>query len=224
MEPDELKLAWQQLGDRLERQHTVQLELLRDRKRDRMKRSLRPLFWGQLLQVVFGVALILLGVACWTRNPAPGGFFLAGLLVHAFGVVTAAAGGIVAGLVGGLDLSAPVLALQKRLGLLRRAYILAGIAVGWPWWVMWLPVVIAIAGLDPRHAGSTGTATWVWISLAIGVAGLLATWGFYRWAARSARPGLAQRIEASITGASLRRAQGVLDELRAFEQEQDGRA
>jgi len=219
METDELKLAWQQLGQQMERQHAVQLELLRERKRERMRSSLRPLFWGQILQVAFGIALILLGVACWTRHPAPGGYFLAGVLVHAFGAATAAAGGIMSGLIGGLDWSAPVLAIQKRLGLLRRFYVAAGIAVGWPWWVMWLPVVIAIAGLDPRQTGTGVTPAWVWVSLTVGVAGLLATWLFYRWARDPARPALAERMEKSITGAGLRRAQGLLDELRAFEQD-----
>ncbi|MDG2526992.1 serine/threonine protein kinase [Stenotrophomonas sp. HITSZ_GD] len=217
MELDELKLAWQQLGQRMEKQQSLQLELLRERKRDRMRSSLRPLFWGQMLQVALGIALILLGVACWTRNPAPGGYFLAGVLVHAFGAATAAAGGIMSGLIGSLDWSAPVLAIQKRLGVTRRFYVAAGIAVGWPWWVMWLPVVIAVAGLDPRHAGAAVTPAWVWASLGIGVAGLAATWLFYRWARNPVRPDLARRMEASITGTGLRKAQGLLDELKAFE-------
>lgn len=218
MELDELKTAWQQLGQQLERQQTLQLELLRERKRERMRSSLRPLFWGQMLQVALGIALILLGVACWTANPPPGGYFLAGILVHAFGVATAAAGGIMTALIGSLDLAAPVVAIQKRLGVLRRFHAVAGIAIGWPWWIMWLPVVVAIAGLAPdRPTGAT--PAWVWASLGVGVAGLIATWAFYRWARDPARPALAQRMDASVTGASLRRAQVVLDELRGFERE-----
>ncbi len=158
-------------------------------------------------------------MACWTRNPAPGGCFIAGILVHAFGVATAASGGIMSGLIGSLDWSAPVLAIQKRLSVMRRFYVLAGVAVGWPWWVMWLPVVLAVAGLDPRNAGASVTPGWVWGSLAVGLAGLLATWLFYRWACSPARPELARRMQASVTGSGLRRAQGLLDELRAFEDE-----
>ncbi|HEY0333570.1 MAG TPA: serine/threonine protein kinase [Stenotrophomonas sp.] len=219
MELDELKNTWQQLGERLERQQSIQLELLRERKRDRMRSSLRPLFWGQLLQVAFGIALILLGVACWTRNPAPGGYFFAGIVLHVFGVATAAAGGILSGLIGSLDLAASVMAIQQRLRLIRRFHGLAGIAVGWPWWIMWLPVVVALAGLDPRHPVSGVTPAWVWISLAAGMAGWAATWGFYRWARHPSRPALAQRMEASVTGTSLRRAQALLDEMEAFERQ-----
>ena len=47
MELDELKAAWQVLGDRLERQEAIQWQLLRDRKLDRVRASVRPLFWGQ---------------------------------------------------------------------------------------------------------------------------------------------------------------------------------
>lgn len=219
MELDELKPAWQQLGQRMERHQAVQLELLREGKRERMRSSLRPLFWGQLIQIGFGIALVLLGLACWTRQPLGSGFFLAGVLVHAFGMATAVAGGIMAGLIGSLQWSAPVLAIQQRLGLLRRFYLLAGVVVGWPWWVMWVPVVVAIAGLGVPGPVAAGTATWVWASLAVGSAGLLATWAFYRWASHPARPGLARWMRDSATGGSLRRAQALLDELRAFEQE-----
>lgn len=219
MEPNELKNAWLQLGQRLERQEAVQLELLRDRKRDRMRGSLRPLFWGQILQVVFGVALIVLGVACWTRHPAGSGYFVAGLLVHALGVATAAAGGILSGLIGSLDYAAPVLAIQKRLGLIRRFYVCSAAAVGLPWWIMWVVVVVAAAGLKAPPGPTPATPAWIWVSLAIGVAGLLATWWFHRWSHAPDRPGLAQRLRDGATGPSLRRAQNLLDELAEFERE-----
>ena len=54
MELDELKAAWQVLGDRLERQEAIQWQLLRDRKLDRVRASVRPLFWGQALQAMLG--------------------------------------------------------------------------------------------------------------------------------------------------------------------------
>ena len=52
MELDELKAAWQVLGDRLERQEAIQWQLLRDRKLDRVRASVRPLVWGQALQAM----------------------------------------------------------------------------------------------------------------------------------------------------------------------------
>jgi len=219
MELDDLKNAWQQLGQRLERQQSIELELLRERKRDRMRGSLRPLLWGQVLQVALGVGLILLGVACWTRHPAGSGYFVAGILVHALGVATAAAGGILAGLIGSLDYAAPVLAIQKRLAVIRRFYVCSAAAVGLPWWIMWVVVVVAVAGLKAVPGADVATPPWVWTSLAVGVAGLLATWAFHRWSRAPGRPALARRLRDGATGPSLRRAQGLLDELAEFERE-----
>jgi len=54
---------------------------------------------------------------------------------------------------------------------------------------------------------------------AIGVAGLLGIALYGLLVARNLRPALAQRMEASVTGASLRRAQSLLDELGRFERE-----
>ena len=44
MELDELRHAWQALGRQLEQQGAVQRELLRERRLERMRRGLRPLF------------------------------------------------------------------------------------------------------------------------------------------------------------------------------------
>ena len=88
MELDELKAAWQVLGDRLERQEAIQWQLLRDRKLDRVRASVRPLFWGQALQAMLGIGLLVLGVACWGRNTDVPGLFATGIVLHAFGVVT----------------------------------------------------------------------------------------------------------------------------------------
>ncbi len=86
MELDELKHAWQALGRQLERQEAIQWQLLRERKLERVRHGLRPLVWGQVLQMLLGLGLIALGVACWTGNAGVPGLFWSGVLVHAFGV------------------------------------------------------------------------------------------------------------------------------------------
>src|SRR5690606_41590344 len=68
MELDELRQAWQTLGQQLERQQDLQWQLLRDRKLVRLRGYLRPLVWGQVLQILLGIGLIVLGVACWSRT------------------------------------------------------------------------------------------------------------------------------------------------------------
>lgn len=217
MEPDELKSAWQAINQRLDRHDALNLQLLRERKLDGLRSNLRPLFWGQFLQVLLGVALALLGIACWKNNLHAAGYLLAGIVLHAFGVANAALGGITMGLIGGIDHAAPVLDIQKRLTLLRKFYLFGAVLVGLPWWIMWIVVVIAFAGLagHPLHGG---TPAWIWINLAVGALGLLATWGLYRWShADPKRAKLAKWMDDAISTASLRKAQARLDEVRQFE-------
>lgn len=218
MEPDELKAAWQAIDHRLAQQQAVQLALLRESHLDKLRSRLRPLFWGQLLQALLGIGLVVLGVACWTRNLDAAGLLVSGILVHAFGVVTFVAAAITLALMTTIDYSAPVLAIQKRFALLKRFYTLNGIVCGLPWWVMWVLVVAAFAGLSPSRA-SADTPLWLWINLGIGVLGLLATWAFYLWSQNPRRPRLAQRMRATAAGASLARAQALLDEIGDFARE-----
>lgn len=213
MDNDDLKAAWQDLSRRIERQNTLSMELLRDRKLDKMRRSLLPLVIGQVLQIALGIGLVVLGVACWHRNLHAPSYFIAGIAVHAFGVATAALAGITLGLVATIDYAAPVLKIQNQLGLLRRFYALNGGIAGVSWWVMWAVVVVALAGLGPHGVD----ATWAWWTLGTGMAGLLATWGVWWWAQRNPDGRFATWVNNTAVGASLRAAQARLDEVRGFE-------
>lgn len=218
MQPDELKAAWHQLGQLIERQQGLQRQWLGEARRERMRGSLRPLYWGQWLQLLLGVALVLLGIACWKHNPDAPGYFAAGIAVHAFGVVSAALAGITLALVARVDHAAPVLHIERQLALLRRFYVFNGMLAGWPWWVMWVVVVVAVAGLA-RVPPPAGTPAWIWISLAIGMLGWIGTAWLHRWSRDPRRPRLARRMEDAVTGYSLRRARALLEEVREFERE-----
>ena len=220
MELDELKHAWQTLGHRLERQEAIQFELLKERKLANVRRHLRPLFWGQLLQLLLGIGLILLGVACWTRNTDIPGLFATGIVVHAFGVITTAMAGITMGLVSAIDYSSPVLKIQKRMALLLRFQRLNGNVCGAPWWIMWVLVVVAFAGLGEVDA-TAPTPAWIAISFWIGVAGLLATWGGSWWLTRRrAATAFAGEGTNQADGCDgIRRSQRHREELARFERE-----
>ena len=204
MELDELKNAWQSLDRRLERQNTISLQLLKDDRNRRMRSSLRPLFWGQLAQMVFGLVFVLLAAALWIRPGSipvdlPWHLLVAGVLVHAFGIATLALAGCTLGLIRTIDYAAPVLAIQKQLSKLRRFYIVSGMIVGLPWWFMWVPVLmvlVALGGTDlyakaPSVVGRDG----------LGVVGLLATWWFNRGSLSAQRPRLARAMETAWRGA-----------------------
>lgn len=216
---DDLRWAWQHLGEQMERNETLQLELLRETRLAGTRRSLRGLYIGMTLQLLLGVGLVVLGVACWTRNVDVAGLLAAGLIVHAFGVLTAVMAGLVIALAAGIDYSAPVLRIQKRMALLLRLQTLNSNACGLPWWVMWILVVVAFAGLGEVDPGAD-TPAWITINLAIGVAGLLGTWAWSAWSRRSGRTlRLAASSERTMADGTdgIRRGQRLLDEIARFE-------
>lgn len=218
MELDELKAAWQSLDRRLQQHDAINLQLFKDTKLEKARSSLRPLFWGQMLQLLLGIGLIVLGVACWTRNADVPGLLMAGILVHAFGVITTVAAGITLGLMGSIDYSAPVLKIQKQMAILLRFYTVNANVCGLPWWIMWVLVVVAFAGLG-QVGPQAGTPAWIWVSLVVGVSGLLGTWCFHLWKRRT--PSRPAREDACVADGAdgIRRSQRLLDEIAQFEKE-----
>ena len=217
MELDELKGAWQALGRQLERQEKIQWQLLRERKLDGVRRSLRALSRGQVLQALLGVGLIVLGVACWKRNLDVPGLFWSGILVHAFGVAHAALAGITLGLVGTIDYAAPVVRIQKQLSRLDCFYAFNSNICGAPWMVMWLPVTLAVAGLSQVEPAA-GTPPWILASLLASVVGLLAIYA-WSWRVRRRRRAGAGGGQAFDESGSIRRSRALLEELAEFERD-----
>jgi hypothetical protein len=215
MELDDFKSAWQALDARLSRQDRLQLELLRERKLDNARRGLRSLVFGQWLQLLLGVGITVLGVACWSRNLDVPALFASGVLLHAFGVITAAMAGLTLGLVAMIDYSAPVVVIQKQMARLLRFHTVNSNVCGLPWWIMWVVVVLGFAGLGDVDR-SLPTPAWIWLSLAVGIAGLLGTWAWTAWRAR--RGPVPDRDMADGCD-GIRRGRRLLDEIARFEQE-----
>ena len=218
MELDDLKQAWQTLGRQLERHDALNLQLLRDSKLDKARGSLRPLFWGQIAQILFGLLLLSIGVGCWIQHRDVPHLLAAGLSVHVFGVLTIAMAGVTLGMIARLDHAAPVVTIQMRLARLRRFYLINGMSTGLPWWVMWMPVVMSLAGLGGGDllARAPQMVTW---GLAVGVVGLLGTWWFHRWVHQPRRADLGRRLDEGAAGSSILKAQRLIDELAKFERE-----
>ena len=218
MELDDLKTAWQSLDRRLQRQNDLNLQLFRQDKLDRMQSGLRPLFWGQIVQILFGVLFVALAALLWMSQPVHGAVIAAGVVVHAYGVITIIAASIVLAQMRRIDPAAPVLEIQKQLARVRTLYIRSGMLAGLPWWFLWVPVLMVLLGLIGVNLSAI-TPALVSGGLGIGAVGLLGTWWFLRWSRHPSRPRLAQAMENSFTGASLRRAKAQLDELMRFEHE-----
>ena len=218
MELDDFKSAWQTLDRRLQIDNELKLHALRERTLDKARGSLRPLFLGQVVQILLGIPFILLAALLWISQPAHASSIVAGVLVQAYGVLAIIAAGVVLGQLGNLDYSQPVLGIQKQLLRARTLYIRSGMVAGLPWWFLWIAILQVLAGLGDVDLLAKAPSL-VWIGYGIGAAGLLATWWFHRWARRPQRAEFGRKMDDSLSGGSLRKALAQLDELQRFERD-----
>jgi len=216
MHPHELKHAWQALDQRLQRHDRLHAQQLLQHN---LQRSLRPLLWGQLLQLPFGLCCIALAGLLWSRGGAlPAHLIAAGVAVHAYGVATVALAGIVLGRLLQVDYSAPVLEIQQRIARTRRWYVGSGVVCGLSWWLLWVPVLMVLSALAGIDLLARAQAV-VWIGLGAGLAGLAGSAWLYRCSRHPGRPRLRRIVDDGLGGASLRKASGLLDEVERFRQE-----
>lgn len=215
MELDDLKHAWHDLDRRLQRQNALGFQLLKSSRTDNARRGLRPLAWGQALQMLVGAAGLLVFAPYWVEHRDEPALLLCGLVLHAYCLGLVIVGAVVEARIAGIDYAAPVLAIQRQLLALRRAYVVGGMIVGLPWWFMTAPLLVVLSG----GAVLERAPSVIWVQLAIGALGLLATWAFHRWANRPARAAFGRRLADSAAGGGIRRAQAALDDLTAFERD-----
>ena len=216
MELDEMKLAWHALDRRLDRQNVLTLQMFRDARGDAATRGLRPLVWGQALQIAVGAAGLVMFAPIWIAHRHDVAVLVAGLVLHAYFVGMIVVAAMVQVQVARIDFAAPVVAIQRQLLLLRKIYAVGGACVvGLPWWFLTAPLLVVLT----RGAIMQNAPAVIWIQLVVGATGLLATGWFYRWAHKPQRAALARRLDLSATGASIRRAQAAAADIARFEQE-----
>ena len=213
MELNDFKSAWQTLDARLQRENTLKLHDLRERKLDKARGSLRPLFWGQIAQILFALPFLALAALLWMAKPASTSVIVAGVVLHAYAVLTIIGAGVVLGQLAKVDYSAPVLEIQKQLARTRTLYVRSGMVAGLPWWFLWVVILMVLAGLGDVDLLAKAPSV-VWSGLGIGAAGLLGT-----WSRRPERAAFGKKMDDSLTGGSLRKALAQVEELRRFEQE-----
>jgi RNA polymerase sigma-70 factor, ECF subfamily len=195
----------------------LNLGAYKELKLDHIRTSLRPLVWEHAGQVAFGLLLAFFVGPFWWRHLDQPNLFVSGVLLHAYAVAMIALGARVLVLIHTLDLSLPVLEIQKQLARLRRSYVRTGLAVGLPWWLLWVPLVMVVSGFD-IVAGAP--AVWLVANAIVGVVGILATlWHFRVLWNRSADPERVRKLENAAAGKSMRTAQRFLDEIAQFERE-----
>jgi len=184
------------------------LLLTRRQLMERVEQSLQPLLRGQLLQVLIGVALIALGVYCWARNLDILHRVVCGVILHVYGVLVISQGALVYTRLKRIDYAKPVDDIRTGLDSVRAAYLRAGVIVGFVWWLMWIPVAVAIGVDAVLHPNS------LVVSLVVGVSGLLVSVWMY-WRVLSSKTDSAEAWKRKFSAKSIRAAYLALDEIES---------
>ena len=214
MELDEMKLAWQELGAKLEEQRTLNLQLIRNHGLDKLRRGLRPLVWGQSLQLLIGVALATWAVIFWLSHRQMLHLLVCGLLMQGFGLLMILSSARVLELVRRIDHGAPVTEIQHQLAELRKWRVSVegptDALVGSFIWIPAAVMTLATSGFDPW---GPGFGQWAVLS---GVASLGVV-AMSLWLAL--RLGYGRKLRNHAARSSVLAAKQALDEIARFERE-----
>ena len=219
MELDEMKNAWLLLDRRLERQEALNLNAFREGRLDRLRKSLRPLKVGQIVQIVAGALLALLFAPFWVEHIDTPHLVVVGLSLHVYALMFIVSGARDLDLMRRIDYSAPVVAIQQRLAKLRAWRIRIAPIFGAIGCVIWVPFLLWLfeVGFGVDVYAINPNVVWILLASGLGCLGLMLL--FLRWAKQPRRERIARYLEDSAAGRSIAKAQRFLDEVTAFARE-----
>lgn len=220
MNLEDMKAAWDILDKRLTEQNRLALQALTDNRIDRAKSALWPLALGLGVQILFGLALAIPFAIFWIRHLDSIHLAIAGMMVHAYGLMMIIDAGSQLAMIRQIDHGKPVVEIQMALAKLRdRRVRLAPWLYGVTGCVIWVPflmVVFAALGAD-IWVKVPSVMNWFILSAAVSLTGLfLIQWLVTR------RPGswLARSVADMNAGNSLIKARKFLEELEQFQKEE----
>lgn len=221
MELDEMKQAWARMDLRQDGMEALLRQDFRDRRMDKARSTLRWSLLGQAVEIACWLAFVVFVASFWVAHRQVTHLLVIGLLLHAYGIAGIWSSVTQLFLLSRIYLfDAPVLVLQRRLAQLRRFRMVSTLALGLPWWFLWLllPLVVLTwwSGTD-LFVGASG---WIGANMAVGAVGVgFSLWLARRLAGRPLRSPWLQRVVDDMSGCSLARASRQLDEIARFEQE-----
>jgi hypothetical protein len=202
MQLEEMKHAWSQL--KIER-------ILDDVRRPRSA-------W---LGLAGWFGFVVVAGSAWIDHRDNPHLLIAGLVLHAYGIAAIVTGTRLLLARSQLDYMAPIVTLQRQLAGLRRQAARRSLALGLPWWFLWVPCLLVAAGVAGFDLYAAATA-WVWSSLAVGAVGLaVSVWLARRCADRAIRSPTLRTLVDHLGGGRLARAARELDELARFTADDD---
>jgi hypothetical protein len=211
MELDDMKLAWQEIGRQMERQYALDFEAFREGKVRNARWQLLPLRIGLAVRLAFGLVLMALAARFSFTHWGTLHLVASGLLVHAYGLLLVVTAGHESDLLRGIDYSAPVLELQRKLERLRAWRVRT-----LPLWIVtgclsWVPMAVMAfrwMGVDVWERAPS-VLGWFVASGLVALVGFAAVW---RW-----WPGAAASMQRDAVGCSLDKSKRFLDEIERFE-------
>lgn len=222
MELDEMKQAWARMDLRQDGMEALLRQDFRDRRLEKVRSTMRRSLLWQAAEIAVWFAFVAFVASFWVEHRHVTHLLVIGLLLHAYGIAAIWSAATQLFLLSRIYLfDASVLVLQRRLAQLRRFRFYSTLALGLPWWCMWLLVstvgMVWLSGVDLYVVTSPA---WFWATLGVGVLGI----GFSLWLARhlAGRPlksPTLQRLVEDMSGRSLLRASRQLEEITRFEQE-----
>ncbi|RMF41585.1 MAG: serine/threonine protein kinase [Planctomycetota bacterium] len=173
---------------------------------ERVRASLRPLFRGQLIQILIGILLVVLGAQCWARFTDVPHRLVSGIVVHVYGVLLIAAGAAVCTRIKRIDYAESVESIRRQLESVRRIYLFTAPLVGFSWWLMWIPTAVSLGFDLVVHPHSLIP------SLLVGTIGMaLSLWLYWR-VQRSDSPSTAA-LRRRLAGRSIMEAETLLRDI-----------
>lgn len=182
------------------------LLLTRRKLLERVARSLRPLFLGQVLQGLLGIALIALGAYCWAPNTHIPYRVTNGVILHVYGILVLAQSILVCTRIQKIDYTRPLTEIRSSLDRLRSGYLRAGVLIGFVWWLMWIPAAVAL-GNDVILLPNSLVP-----SLVVGMIGFTTSLGLYWLAVKQGNPS-AESWKKKFSGKSINSAYLALEEI-----------
>ncbi len=216
MELDDLKQAWQTLDRRLEQHNALNLHLFKENRLAKAKAGLRPLAFGQGMQLAVGVLMTAVFAPFWIRHFGTLHLMVYGLSLHLYALMFIVFAARDLFMLGRIDHDAPVLEIQRRLATLRAWRIRSGLWFAITGCFIWTPLMLVVfywLGADVW----VNTPSVVYWFIASSFACLGLSYALVRLSRRPGRDSLARYLNDSSTGRSLSRAQAMLDEIAQFE-------
>lgn len=219
MELDDLRKQWAGLDGKLDAALRLNRRVLDERVLDKVGSAMSRLGWALGAELTLDVVAVLLTGSFVADHVREVRFLVPGLMLQAFAIVQIATLACQIVVARRIDYGAPLVEIQKRIGMLRvsRTRTTMWTLILAP--LLWTPlVVVALEGLFGVDAYESFGVPYLVANVTLGIAviasGLLVS---RRYAARFSASPFARRLMRDLAGVNLTVAVGFLDSLAQFE-------